>query len=513
MSQSSTRSRLRISLVRVLGLDRDEVTNANYNVGLQYLAAIARRAGADVIVYDPFDPLSPMPNLLLENTFDIVGFTLHHLNTADTLDLLKRLKARHPQTFIVLGGHHATATAEDLLQDIAEVDAVCCGEGEESFDRLVRAFMLDPIGARSSCAGVLRPTHFYDLDALPFPQIPESHCIGRISTSRGCPYDCSFCTTPGIRRIAGEPPFRSRSPASVVDELASMFDLGITRVRINDDIYIMRSKKSHDRAMAIGRLIRDRGLTIRYKAEYRVDAFIPPERAFLETLRDSGLREVFLGVESGSDSILAEYNKGLAYRESLEMVRLYDDVGIVVNAGNILASPDSTSKDVCDSINGFWQMGMAYLLFRRVSFRAHVFPGTVLEARLRDSGRLIGKTRYLPLTYTFRDPWLNDVCDWFEAMMPAFLRSGGIFFQARKDALEAVYEGRVGRAVVQRVLDRLNNLARNVLIKWFGQTSDMQMRQGDLRKDVRNLAREFENASIQLRSMYEQQQHEAACRL
>lgn len=491
-----------VGLVRMLGLDRHEVTHADYNVGLGYLAEIGRSAGAIVEIHDPLDPQGPGPNPLLTTRLSIVGFTMHHLNVAETLDCVRRVKTKNPDTFVVLGGHHATATADELLRDVPEIDAVCCGDGEDQFDRLVRATIHDHTKAKTDFRGKLTPKRYWDLEALPFPSLPDDMTIGRISTSRGCPYECSFCTTPALRHLLDEPPYRSRSPESVVNELSALVEKGVRRVRINDDMYVMGSTRSQERALRIARLIAERGLELRYKAEYRVDSFRPHQRAMVEALRDSGLREVFLGIESGSDRILAEYNKRLATRQSIEMLALYDALGIVVNAGNILASPDSTIQDVCASVDGFWRMGLAYLLFRRVNFRAHVFPGTALEASLRVTGRLIGSSRYMPLSYHFIDRRLEDVCDWFERSMPAFLRNGGgTFFEVRREALEAVYEGRADRAHVNALLEELNNTSRNILHRWFTDLPVASLAEPVLREEMEVLAARFAESAKSLQAL------------
>jgi hypothetical protein len=147
---------------------------------------------------------------------------------------------------------------------------------------------------------------------------------------------------------------------------------------------------------------------------------------------------------------------------------MHADAGIVVNAGNILASPYSTTEDIVDSIEGFAAMGIAYLFFRRVDFRANVLPGTEMEAELRLQNRLIGARRYGRLSYRFREQRIEDVVNLLEGAMPTFLmRTKGELFIARKDALLAAYGGKADAIAVFQTLEAMNLGAKEFLLRWF----------------------------------------------
>lgn len=495
-----------VALARVLGEDRCEITYANYNVGLQYLAAMAERAGASVTILDPMDPLRARSTSLLTEKFTIIGFTVHHLNMEATLDVIRTLRKGSPASYIILGGHHASGAAAEILADIPAVNAVCVGEGEEVIHRVVSGFRTVGAKAHEMFRGILRPHKYVDFTTLPAMLPPSGHLIGRISTSRGCPFDCAFCTTPGIRSITKEPTLRCREPSHIVDELCHMHAAGIKEVRFNDDIFVLPSEASKERARDIARLIIHRGLHITYKVEYRVDSFREKDKGTLLTLRDSGLREVFLGIESGSDRILSEYNKRTTFASNVNAIKLHDVCRVVVNAGNILASPDSEIEDICDSISGFESLGVAYLLFRRSNFRAHVFPGTALEASLREAGRLVGGKRYLPLDYRFRDERIDKVCALFEETMPWFLRDvGGRFFAARKNALTAMYDAHGDGKEIRAILEKVNRESGRLLRAWFHDRVGWELTEANVRYDMQRLAAEFEKSAELLEKITERE--------
>lgn len=456
-----------VGLVRVIGADRWEIHVGDYNVGLLYLADAAEAQGASVRIYDPFDSTMPTEAIIRSLGHTIIGFTLHHLNVDETLTVVRTLKRVRPSVFILLGGHHAAASADDLLRDVPEIDAVCCTGGESVIAGLVRAFRTGA-DKPSQHRGVLMGHEVEDLDGLPIPRTPSTGAVARVCTSRGCPFRCNFCTTPGMRKLWNEPTYRSRRPESIVEEFERLYQHGFTDIRVNDDLFIVPSPESRQRAARIAELVTARKLPVRYKVEYRCDSIPANGITFLRMLRASGLREVFLGVESGSKRILQEYRKSLAFNTSIAAVKMHADAGIVINAGNILASPDSTTEDIVQSIEGFAELGMAYLLFRRTNFRAHVFPGTGMEESLRKSGRLVGVARYGPLSYAFIEPRIEDVVNLLEAAMPAFLvRTRGEMFTGRKAALHAVYDGALGQDAVLPILAEMNERSTAFLLRWF----------------------------------------------
>ncbi|MAG48074.1 hypothetical protein CL617_05710 [archaeon] len=454
----------KIAFIRMLGKDSSDLNMGDYNVGLRYLASVSEKHGIDVDIYDP---LRPEQEINVDD-YSMIGFYIHHLNISESLKKADDLKKELRSPFIIFGGHHASATANELIEDYPfTIDSVCVGEGEDVINDISKKIVSS--GDLSEYKGVLFPKKYWNLEEIPFPEMPENSLIGRINTSRGCPYNCHFCTTPAIRKLGNEPLFRFRSPESVFEEMEKYAIQGARQIRINDDIYIQKSKKTHKRSLDISRRLLEKRVKIEYKAEFRVDAFDIDQADELKYLRESGLTEVFLGIESGSDVILAEYNKGLKKEQILRRLKMFDDIGIVVNAGNILASPDSSIEDICDSIEGFREFGLAYLFFRRVKFRAHVFPGTELERKLLSEGRLENKPRYFDRKYKFLESRIEDVVELFEEKMPDFLERRGEFFTARTEALHKVHDksSPKKRDTVYSALDLLNNHVADVLIEWF----------------------------------------------
>lgn len=465
---------MRFAFVRMLGKDRFDSNTADKNVGLGYLSTIAESKGVETHLFDPLDStettFSRLNCPIFTQKYDLVGFTVHCLNILESLDAAKKIKRAHQSTIIIFGGHHASATANEILKDHEYVDAICVGEGENVIVQIIQLLKKGNAIKRIRNQGIFNGKCF-DLDKLPMPRMQNISSVERISTSRGCPYSCTFCTTPAIRRLAKEPVYRSRSPSNVIEEIEALYSHGTKKIYINDDLFITNNTDSHNRAIRIAKLLLEREIDIEYKAQLRIDSFSIQDYDKIIFLRNSGLKSVFIGVESGSNEILDEYNKRLNLNQCIDMLQMYHKAGIQVNAGNILASPNSTLKSISESIRGFSQMGLSYLFFRRITFRAHVFPGTPIEKRLICENRLENKPRYLPRSYRFSDSRINTLVNMFESMMPYFLQEiGSDLFHLRSIALKLMYDQqkRSVESKLTKILDRWNNISTHFLLDWFG---------------------------------------------
>lgn len=424
-----------LALVRVLGDDRLDTNTRDINIGLGYLASSVKSIGIEVDIYDPIDSSNTKFNYYANilSKYEVVGFTLHFLNVTQTLLLLQEIKRINKNTLIILGGHHASATANELMEDYMEIDVVCIGDGELSIQKVC----LEPKKYHrneSKQGTVLCGGSIADLNAQALPMRKDIGVIERIVTSRGCPYRCTFCTTPSTIKLAKEPIYRVRSASSVIEEIEFLHDSGTKHIYFNDDLFVINNLISQNRAKEIAEALISLNLNITLKVQLRVDSFLGEKRAILKLLRKAGLKEVFIGIESGSSKTLSEYRKDVTKQQNIDTIKFYDSVGIKINAGNIPASPNTTFLDFKETVEMFSQLKLAFLLFRRVTFRALIFPGTELENSLIRANRIKQKKRYLLGTYDFLDHKIERLTITLEDRMPFFLQTvGGELFSLRND--------------------------------------------------------------------------------
>jgi len=239
---------------------------------------------------------------------------------------------------VVLGGPHASFQPEEAL---AHGDYCLVGEAEQTLPMLAAA--LDGDGRLEDVPGLVwrkdgavvhnaaaRPID--DLDSLPFPDFSLLD-MGRlrmgafllggsivpIQTSRGCPYDCSFCSVTGMFGKR----YRFRSTASVIAELERYDPSRL--VFFYDDNFAANSRRTRELLQAMI----DRGLRFAWSTQVRADIARDPE--LLDLMERAGCRTVFIGFESVDPRALAEMKKGQSVDEMRHAVHELRRRGIHVH--------------------------------------------------------------------------------------------------------------------------------------------------------------------------------------
>ncbi len=289
---------------------------------------------------------------------------------------------------LVAGGPLPTLNPKDFLQDF---DVVIIGEGEETMLKLVREVEEDAdlsrvrgIAYKEKDEMKLTPPREFiqNLDSIPFParelfdnQAYKNHyskkfgyTITSLITSRGCPFNCDFCSQP----IFGNK-FRTRSAANIVDEIETVHALKYDRIWFADDCFTLSRK----RLMDICNEIIQRRIKIDWECLSRVDTV---DGEMTEKMKQAGCVRVFFGIESGNDSVLALMNKQVTTKQAKEAVHATKQSGIQVGAFFIVGYPGETDETVLDTMRFASSLPLDYLSF---TF-PYPIPGTPLYDRVKD---------------------------------------------------------------------------------------------------------------------------------
>jgi anaerobic magnesium-protoporphyrin IX monomethyl ester cyclase len=290
------------------------------SLGLLTLGAYLRDQGIEVAMTDLTfaRDARPVTNRLHSFRPEIVGVHTKTLTHDRAIEVAER--ARAEGVFTVAGGPDAATRSREYLD--SGFDAVVPGEGEGALVDLARRVhsgqdLTGIPGLLTKRDGqVVRGPHrpfLRDLDALPLPAwdlVDMEGYLGRwkrssgerraaVLTSRGCPFDCSWCSKPTFGRT-----FRQQSPERVVAELRALkAQYHVDYVRFCDDVFGV-SRPWIDRLLTL--LIED-DLQLRWECLARVDLLKPD---LLRRMRQAGLERVYVGVESGSQKMLDLMNRG-----------------------------------------------------------------------------------------------------------------------------------------------------------------------------------------------------------
>ena len=230
-------------------------------------------------------------------------------------------------------GCRVTVNSSDSTDHFAEylskgADAIILGEGEATLRELIDRWSTNDewqnvpgiafINETATQTTMKRPV-LRDLDSLPLPAwdlidiAPYREIWMRsqgffslnIATTRGCPFKCNWCAKP----IYGNR-YNCRSPEHVVRELELLRDrFAPNHIWMCDDIFGLKPGW----AQSFRDLVLERGLELRYKIQSRADLLI--ENDTIEALAQSGLHEVWIGAESGSQKILDAMDKGITVQQ------------------------------------------------------------------------------------------------------------------------------------------------------------------------------------------------------
>lgn len=354
----------RVLLIDVCGW-QGGVRSSRYfpNVGIAYLTSALRCKGHYVVVADmnnnnltDEDVLS----LAFRERIEIVGLSVKTATIGEARRLGYRLKEL-PGVCIVAGGPHASIAADELIQE-PWLDYIFIGEAEVSFPR----FCEDPsLAAYGNCLGVrsknghpMEPLLTDDLDILPFPDytvfsgsivtaIRESYPV---VTSRGCVYDCIYCSVP---RISGKR-FRKRHPGAIIEELEfAKKKYDISSFCVIDDAFNL----DMHRAKQFCRLLVDRKMNLPWSCPNglradRVDAELA------ELMFRAGCRDVMVGIETADPDILKLVKKGETLKDIREGIQTFQRAGISVGGFFIIGLPGDSFRSQKRTLQFAKEMGI-----------------------------------------------------------------------------------------------------------------------------------------------------------
>ena len=275
---------------------------------------------------------------------DIVGITSTTPLAGEAYAISEFCRTKGIKT--VMGGTHANALPQEVIK---HVDAVVLGEGE---------YPMLEIAKNGITSKIIQGSYVKDLDSLPFPAYPllnMNHYMGTkdriqenylqfvglhqkvasVITSRGCPYDCTFChnSWKGI-------PFRFHSAEYVINLIKYLIkDFGVNVIWFFDDNLFANKP----RLKKICGLMKENRIRVPWAGNARVDNV---DINSLQMVKDAGCRQITFGFESGSQKILNILNKQTTVEQNSQAIKLCNQVGLLANGTFMIGNPTETIADV-----------------------------------------------------------------------------------------------------------------------------------------------------------------------
>ena len=343
-------------------------------IGLMYIASFLESKGykAEIIDVKGNGPVQGIEDEIMRELKrldpDIIGTTCDTPEVQATNAFSARIKSEiNSEAKIVVGGSHPTFIQHDLLYAGSPIDFCILNEGEPSFAQLVDALRKEkPLSEVNNLAYfdgkkiVLTPqkTLTENLDELPFPAFekidmdyylkPDIWTIRGIPivgffvfTSRGCPYNCSFC----VNKNKSKRMVKFRSAKNVGEELQILKDkYGIDGLYFYDDTFTLNQRHVEE----ICAEMRERKLGLIWACETRVNLLDEP---LLAKMKAAGCVQIDFGVESGSERIQKEIiDKGATPQQARDAFSLCRKHGIRTFANMMINLPTETEEDLQQTI-------------------------------------------------------------------------------------------------------------------------------------------------------------------
>ena len=285
---------------------------------------------------------------------DYVGFGVNFSSVLNfAVDAAKIIKTRWPGIKIVFGGNVSTYRCEELIkQDY--VDYVFLNEAETSFRKFVENIIqgrnnfddIDGLAYKRDGNMVVRPhkTYIQQLDNLPLPdfsllQAPEDYTASIIS-SRGCPYDCFYCST---KQMWGTT-WRRRSAEHILSEIVSLRKQLKTReIEFCDDNFLVDKNRFRE----LVRLLLLRKIKIITGFSARVELI---DAEVLELAGKINVQGIFLGIESGSERVLKKMNRRYSVEDIYRISDLCLKHGVIPIASFMIGLPFETEADALETL-------------------------------------------------------------------------------------------------------------------------------------------------------------------
>lgn len=394
----------RILLVHPLGYsakaatdDITRIANLMPPLGMASIAAYVESRGlrADIIDCVAWPESDARIRELLRDLrpgFIGIGCTTFGFN--DAVRIAGLAKAETPAVRTVLGGPHVSALRERILEEHPEIDYVIVGEGEEATEALMRSgntglagipglvyrdgsevtfsgfreqgIELDrlPFPAYEKLRGY---PHVYKLPIFNYPRSPNASCI----SSRGCPYQCSYCDRSVFRRS-----FRFNSAGYLYEHLSYLkHRWNIRHVNFYDDQFTFNRQRVED----FCRMLIDKPLGMTFNCAVRAEHV---DKKLLQQLKTAGCWMISLGIETADPELLAQHRRNADLDLLADRIRDIKAAGIRTKGLLMMGLPGETEETIKRSMKYVFSLPVDD--FNLTKFTP--FPGSPIHETIREFG-------------------------------------------------------------------------------------------------------------------------------
>ena|GEM_PF-2364357 len=325
-------------------------------LGMLYLCSSIQAHHDTVFIDNSVHRLSDdeLADWCLKHEPDVVGFGGTCLEWPQASSVAGRIKSLSPKVLTVYGGPNATARPE---KHVRYFDYVFRGMAEKTFDRFLCCIeqKKPPYGISGLCSKefpkIVPPTFLQNLDDLPLPDRTKvdldqykrkapgcSFPADAVIASRGCPYNCRFCSS---KYIWGQH-YCVRSVESVIEEILHMKETyGSRTIYFREDNFTVNKKRLLQFCSAL------KELNVDWLCQSRVGGL---DEDTVHIMKESGCKYISCGFESINDSTLQYMRKGQTADQVIQTINTFEKVGIAYTGAFMVATPNEGKDEILNTL-------------------------------------------------------------------------------------------------------------------------------------------------------------------
>ncbi len=354
-------------------------------LGLYILAAHMKRRGWDAeVIYEETENI----DYSRFESVDLVGISTITSTAPRAYKIADRI--REKQIPVIMGGPHVTFLSEEALE---HADFLIRGEGENALMKFIDSWegdkdysLVPNLSYRKDGKTVHNPKGpvVEDLDEIPFPDFGKKFTKGiqkrrqtiPVQTSRGCPFNCEFCSVTGM---FGKK-FRFRSPQNVIKELRC-YNRKNNHIFFYDDNFAANRKRLK---LLLQAMIKE-DFKFDWSTQVRVD--IAKHKDLLKLMYKAGCRTLYIGLESVNPQSLLSIEKKQTVEEIKYAVKVIQKHGMRIHGMFVYGFDDDDWETVKKTIKFAKKTGISSSQFLILT----PLPGSRLYNKMVSQGRLIFK--------------------------------------------------------------------------------------------------------------------------
>lgn len=368
---------------------------SHYPLGLAYLHSAVENAGHDVrtLFLNNHDDEYCDNNIkeTLKNFLpDIVGFQILTQNRVSSYRAIQYIRDKYPHINQVIGGIHATIMHEQIIKKYPYVIAIL-GEGEITLPELIKELSNDTPNLQSvdgiaffennTIVKTKQRQLISNLDEIPFPKheifFNGKRRAGSIMTTRGCPFNCSFCCLDSVSRRR----VRSRSIGNIIEEIEWMRQKfpQMTDIWIHDDSFFI----DNQRVIEFCNEIIKRKIKINFVCNGRLK---PISEEMVYKLEQANFSRILFGLESGDNDILQKCHKGINQEDVVTAYKLFAKTKINIFSHIIVGLPGENIKTVMTTAKFIKKLQRIKCIPNYNAYLLTIFPGTEVYEMAKTAG-------------------------------------------------------------------------------------------------------------------------------